>query len=385
MNPRWAPLLRAGWRCHLALVVFAGLTSSSPRVLAGQVRFSVEGRVVRVAAGDTTPVAGLKIVVHEVGHLRQGPVDSLQSDRQGGFRFRFSTDTGSVVLVSARYAGIEYFSEPVPIEVGRRAVTGLAVIVSDTSSTTRIDVASRHVVIGRPNEDGTRPVLEIVILENRGGFTRVGADSAGGSWVGRIPAEALQFSVGEGAYSPEALTRRGDSVVLAAPLPPGEKQVLYSYALPARLTAARLPVEDSIGQLTLLVEELDRRVSGGSLVLADTQQFEGRSFQRWTGAAGPDDAIEIRFGRGGGSVGLVLLVGAMTLLLATAALVALGRRPKEAGSASREVLDEIARLDARYAGREGQVSGDEWGRYQAERARLKSALQSRLAQGRPTA
>ena len=384
MNRVRVPFVWAGWQCHLALVVFMALLASLPQRLAAQGRLSLQGRVLRAAAGDTAPMAGLNVVAHEVGRVRQGPVDSLQSDQLGRFRFAFRVDTGSIVLVSARYAGIEYFSDPVPVKAGARPEIHLDVVVSDTSSRSRIVVASRHVVIGRPNEDGTRPVLEIVILQNPGDMTRVGPDSAGGSWVGRIPAGALQFSVGEGAYSPDALTRRGDSVVLVAPLPPGEKQVLYSYALPSTMKLARLPVDDSIGQVTLLVEELDRSVSGGALVLADTQQFEGRSFQRWTGPAGPGDAIEIRLAKGRGNWGLALLVGAMTLLLATAGFVALGRRPKVARETSREVLDEIARLDARYAGREGEVSPEEWGRYQAERGRLKIALQSRLAPGGST-
>jgi len=385
VTPWQAQFFGAGWRRHPALVIFAMLACLLPRTLAGQGRLMLEGQVVLASAGDTAPVAGVKVVVHEVGHRRQGPVDSVQSDPEGGFRFGFQADTGSVVLVSARYAGIEYFSQPVPMKAGRRTLSGLTVVVSDTSSTAPIEVASRHVVIGRPKEDGTRPVLEIVILQNPGDLTRVGADSAAGTWAGRLPAAALQFSVGEGAYSSSALTRRGDSVVLAAPLPPGEKQVLYSYALPAGLKVARLPVDDSVGQITLLVEELDRPVSGGALVLADTQQFEGRAFRRWTGPAGQGDAIEIRFATGVGSLGLALLVGAMTLLLAVVTAVALGRRPKAAGVETREALDAIARLDARFAGREGQVSAEEWGQYQSERARLKSALQSRLARGDPAA
>ena len=384
MNFLRFPSARAGWQCHLALVAFVALLSLAPGRLAGQASISLEGRIVRVTAGDTTPVPHIQVVAHEVGHARQGPVDSLLTDGRGSFRFSFLADTGSVLLVSARHAGIEYFSDPVPVETADRVVKQLDVVVSDTSSAVPIELTSRHVVIGRPNEEGDRPVLEIVMLHNAGDMTRVGSDSVAPTWIGRIPAGAHQFSVGEGAYSTEALTNHGDSVILVAPLAPGEKQLLYSYALPPTLKVVRLPMDAPVGQLTLLVEELDLRVTGGALVLADTQSFEGRAFQRWSGPASPGDVIEVRLAGGGRSWGLAMLVGAMALLLGSAGLVALRRRPRAGAGTQRSLLDEIARLDARYAGREAEVTPEEWAGYQAERARLKAALQSQLAPGGPT-
>jgi len=172
--------------------------------------------------------------------------------------------------------------------------------------------------------------------------------------------------------------------MLVAPIAPGEKQLLYSYALPPTLKVARVGVDAAIGQMTLLVEELDRKVSGGALVLADTQSFEGRSFQRWSGPAASGDLIEVQFGGGGSNWGLMLLVGAMALLLSSAGLVALRRRPRAVGDTHRNLLDEIARLDARYAGRQREVPPEEWASYQAERARLKAGLRSQLAPGGPT-
>jgi len=382
-HPRF-PSARAGWHCRLALIALMGLLSLDPAGLVAQATVSLEGRILRITAGDTAPVPRLQVVAHEVGHLRQGPVDSLLTDSRGGFRFSLQADTGSVILVSARHAGIEYFSDPVPVDTAGRVVRRLDVVVSDTSSSAPVEIASRHVVIGRPNEAGDRPVLEIVVLHNAGEMTRVGSDSAGATWVGRIPAGSKQFSVGEGAYSTDALVSHGDSVILVAPLAPGEKQLLYSYALPPTLKVAQLPVDAPIGQMTLLVEELDRKVTGGSLVLADTQSFEGRSFQRWSGPASPGDMIEVQLGGGGRNRGLALLVGVMAVLLGGAGLVALRRRPRGGGDTRRSLLDEIARLDARYAGRQAEVPHAEWASYQAERARLKAALQDQLAAGGPT-
>jgi hypothetical protein len=43
------------------------------------------------------------------------------------------------------------------------------------------------------------------------------------------------------------------------------------------------------------------------------------------------------------------------------------------------LLDAIARLDARYAGREGDTPAGEWSAYQSRRAALKAELEAALA------
>jgi hypothetical protein len=48
-------------------------------------------------------------------------------------------------------------------------------------------------------------------------------------------------------------------------------------------------------------------------------------------------------------------------------------------ASSDELLERLAGLDARYQGREAEVSANEWREYQSERARLKSLLESSLA------
>ena len=47
--------------------------------------------------------------------------------------------------------------------------------------------------------------------------------------------------------------------------------------------------------------------------------------------------------------------------------------------AASPLLDQLAKLDARYAGKENQVPADEWRRYQDERTALKAAVEQELA------
>lgn len=77
-----------------------------------------------------------------------------------------------------------------------------------------------------------------------------------------------------------------------------------------------------------------------------------------------------------GTAGVILIGG----------LVAMQRRGKvplpavsEPTAASAGLVEQIARLDARYRGREPEVPPEEWQTYQRERARLRAELDRILA------
>ena len=130
------------------------------------------GRVVRPAGADSVPVPSVRVVLHRVGQLEQGPEDSTVSGPGGGFRFRFHADSGAVYLLSARYRDIEYFSTPVHTNAARPD-TAIRLVVYDTSSRVPVTLAARHLVIPRPSEDGSREILDLVILSNPGTRTKL--------------------------------------------------------------------------------------------------------------------------------------------------------------------------------------------------------------------
>jgi hypothetical protein len=348
------------------------------------------GRVLRPDATDSTPVPGVRIVLHRVGRQVQGPVDSTMSARGGRFRFRFAADTGSIYLLSARYAGVEYFSSPVHLDP-ERPDTAIPLVVHDTSSTAPIEVAARHIVIPRAGEEGTREVLDRVVLQNRGRVARVPRDSLGASWSGPLPAGSEGLDIGESDVSPEAIERRGDSVFLAAPIGPGEKQLSFQYHLPAVRTGTEIPVGPEGGTVNLLLEEPDASATAQGLILADTQLIGGRTFRRYTGEMPAGTVIRLRLPGPGKTATMVL--GALVTTVALALGVAgwrMFRRPSGAAvsqpppSGPDRLLDEIAALDSRYLGREAEVEAEEWARYQGDRARLKDQLETILAARGPT-
>lgn len=340
----------------------------------------VSGRVIRLSGGDTVALVAARVVLHRIGREVQGPLDSTRTGARGDFRFRWSADTGSVYLLSSPYAGIEYFSTPVHLN-GTLPDTGVLLVVSDTSSSAILATVSRHLVISKPAPDGTRATLEIVMLANQGATTRVAPDSTTPVWVARLPAGAISFQPGNGDVAAEAMESRNDSVMLFAPVAPGEKQLIYTYKLPASPGTVRFPAVDSIDTVNLLLEELGLQARGGALVRGDSQAIEGRSFRQWTGPVPAGGAIEVDFPGNPSRGVLPALVGGMAVILGVVLVRALRRvpAPTRAAPGTTSALDDIAALDARYGGRESEVPAAEWAEYLAQRNRLKQILSTELA------
>jgi hypothetical protein len=338
------------------------------------------GTVELPRGADTVGAGGVRVLLHRVGRDVQGPVDSTVADRHGRFRIAFHPDTTALYLLSARHGGIEYFSSPVHTNPARPD-TAIKLMVYDTSSSAPVAVAARHIVIPRPADDGSRTVLDLLVLRNAGLRARVSADSSQPAWGARLPSGTAGIDVGEGDLSPNAVMRRGDSVLVFAPLAPGDKQLTLQYLIPSNRLAIDFPTATG-GPVDFLLEEGSAKVAGGTIAFADSQLIEGRWFHRWTGRVNGAQVMHLTLPRPGGvpRVLLVGLVGALALVLAVAGWRAVARRPaaREAPTPG-HLLDALAELDARYEGREAEVPADEWERYRNERARLKAALDRALA------
>ncbi|HKU60618.1 MAG TPA: hypothetical protein VJQ44_05320, partial [Gemmatimonadales bacterium] len=303
--------MRARWTAVALLVPIAAWW---PGLAAAQARAA--GVVVRAEASDSVPVPGVRVVLHRVGQMEQGPIDSTAADGAGRFRFRFRADSGAVYLLSARFRDIEYFSTPV--HLGARPDTAIRLVVYDTSSRTPVTLAARHLVVPRPDESGTREILDLVILRNAGDRTRVAPDSLGTTWLGTVPSGSEGLDVGESDVSPDAVVRRGDSLLVSGPIAPGEKQLVLQYRMPARERKLELAIPSG-ARVNVLVEEAGSRVTG-PVAVADSQELQGRSFRRWTGVPAAAGRITILLPEppGAGQRWLAPLVGLLAVGLAGA-------------------------------------------------------------------
>ena len=350
--------------------------------LVAQQRTSVAGRVVRVGP-DTVPAPAVPLVLHRVGRMSQGPLDSTVSDAAGRFRLRFQPDTTFLYLLSARYAGIEYFSSPINTNPDLPD-TAMVVAVFDTSSTQPVNQVARYLVIRRAGEDGSRSVLDLLVLGNRGFASRLAADTVVPSWRGFVPRGVGGVRVGEADISADAIVFRGDSIMVFAPIAPGEKQIAMEYAIAPGRPLQLLFSEESVAT-NVLVQDGGARVEGAEMMATDSQVIEGENFSRWVGAPHAGETIVVSFGERGGSVPSWLLP-AMVGLVGTGLLFAVFRlRPQKRAAPLESLTDRIAELDAKYVGREKEVSGEEWSRYSQERDRLRSELAAHLASRKPPA
>jgi hypothetical protein len=358
----------------------------------------VEGRVVRGTRGGPQPVANVWVVLHRVGSDTAGALDSARTTAKGafGFRYRPFGDSAAVYFVSATYGGIAYFT-PLP-RPDVRGEDGTITVFDTTSTPIRIAIGGRHVIVAAPSPNGRRPIGEVYDLQNDTTVTLVARGSAP-LWTTRLPARAEGFQLNANAnIAPAAVTRRGDTVGLFAPLSPGVRQLAFTYDLPGDAFPVTLRVDRPTGVLELLVQEQNAVVEGPGLEEEAPVTTEGRTFRRFLAKEVPADAS---FRVGVPAVGaaqldrLILVVGVVIAgaMLATL-VVALRRRapsPRPAPAAvtaralpSQRLLREIAALDAAF---ERAPSPDSSARaeYVSRRAALKAQLAEALAAERQRA
>ncbi len=356
-----------------------------PALLAAQ-GFRVTGRVVHVVGADSTPVASAWAVLHQVTLAGGGPVDSARTDRSGRYQVRSAArDSAAVYIVSVTYAGIAYFTRPLHALRGAAQETAEALAVYDTSSSSPpVQAAQRHIIVRRPEPDGSHHVLELLVLRNVGTRTRISPDTARPVWQGVLPRGAIQLEVGESDVSSEAVYRRGDSIAVAAPVPPGDKQVVVSYILPRSIRRFELTLDQPVARFNVLVEDSSAALEGTALDRMGAESIEGTSFVRFAKSDLASGAhVVVAFSRAATAPAswwwlVVGLAGAALL----GGLVLAWRRTRPAPATSvpadpDALAAQIAALDAAFESRT-DATASERGAYQRRRAELKARLETLL-------
>jgi hypothetical protein len=324
-------------------------------------------------------------LLHEITMSGGGARDSVRADRDGRYRLTVARpDSGALYMVSAAYRGITYFSQAILAREWQDTVPVLEVF--DTTSTgAPITVGQRHVVIRRGGDQGGRNVLELITLANRDDRTRVSPDSVSPVWAGRLPAGISAFQVGESDVSAEAIELRGDRVVVTAPLPPGQKQIVFTYVLPANAREVALPVDHPTGRLLVLLEDTAATLVDGPLERRGVEVFDDTQFALFDGAvpaAGTD--VVFRFTRRGVTANTVAIgVAVLSAVLLVLAVPLLRRRSALSGLAAPSPDDTpetlaraIAALDTRFEA--GPRTSAAEAEYRERRAALKARLAARL-------
>jgi len=353
----------------------------------------VDGRVVRGLREREAPVANQWVVLHRVGRDRAGPLDSARTTRAGtfSFQYRVSGDSDAVYIVSTSYDGVAYYTSPLrgPAVRGDDA---MLVVFDTTSSPVGLHIGGRHLVIGAATPTGARPIGEVFDLENDSTVTAVARDSLTPVWSTTIPAAATNFQLNQhGELAPGAVTRRGETVGLYAPVSPGLRQVAFTYDLPAKSFPLNLRLERPAGVLEVLVQEPTTRVQAPGLRETPAVSAEGRTFRRFLAQdVGPGTVVRVDPPRGISVSRERVTFSVIAVVLAAmviAFVVAARRRPTRSvvaassESASRRLVREIAELDDAFE-QTPDANDSVRAEYEARRASLKSELAHMLADER---
>lgn len=346
--------------------------------VAGEQR-TVSGRVLSGSSDTLRPVAGQVVVLHRISTDSSGPVDSTRTTAAGTYRFRYRLEgPRSMYIVSARYAGVAYFTTPLQ-QAEVTSPAGDISVYDTTSAGFPLTVRARHVVVAPTEAGGLRRVVDVFEVANDSSRTLV-ASPGGVTWRVPLPPDATEPGSGGGDLPPDAFRFAGGNAELLVPFPPGARQLVLTYAIPARETVS-LPVTGSVATLEVLVEGTTGRVTGAGLMAEEPVSMEGRTFQRFT-ASGVAAGVTFSIGGAGGRpAGRVALLAVAVIAVALGVVV--GRRSSVSAPApaapvvrrapSDAIAREIAALDHVYATADGrQGTAGEY--YRSRRADLLGRL-----------
>lgn len=375
----------------------------APSVATGE--RTVEGRVRRPigSLGDSTgmgPAGGAWVTVHRVAKDSQGPIDSVRTDAQGRYRFRW-TATGSadaVYFASVMWDGIAYFTSPLR-SANSRGDEAEITVFDTTSKSFPLTVRGRHLIIGKPDSVNARTVVEVYELSNDSTRTLISVDgpAPAATWSASVPAAAIDVRATQGEVSPDAFAFNGGRVSVFAPMAPGVKQVSFSYKLPAESFPVAFTAERGATVFEVLVEELAASVVGNGFATVDPVTIEQRNFRRFL-AQDVRDGVRVTVntpavpGRGRNlyiAGVLVVIGGAMLLVLlrsmqrgASARAVPLRADVLYAQHAEPSTPDrlahEIAALDVMFSAQRAPTDVER-AAYERRRDELKRALTAVLA------
>jgi hypothetical protein len=242
------------------------------------------------------PVSGAWVVLHRVGPDSAGPLDSIQSDARGRYRFDYAR-TGSqdaVYFVSASHDGIAYFTPPLP-EGKVRGDDGEITVFDTTSANVPMSLRGHHVVVSAVDANARRAIVEVYDLSNDSSVTRVAAGDKpeNATWQVHLAGGAADFRVSQGDISAAAVSFANGAVSVFAPIAPGIKQLSFSYTLPAKAFPLSLPLEKATGVYEILIEEKTGSVTGTHLKEVDPVTVDERDFRRFLATDMPTNSVAV--------------------------------------------------------------------------------------------
>ncbi|MDP2660395.1 MAG: hypothetical protein Q8R28_06675 [Dehalococcoidia bacterium] len=381
-----------------AALVFAVLTWSPAPVAADQADNGgvINGTLVnRTPGGAGVGDASINLVTYQ-GETQVAQV-STKSDSLGHFQFGgLATSAGYYYGLSVLYQGAKYVVDFRQFDPGNTALDWEVPVYDPTPDVSNIHISRGHLIVDV--QAGELSVLQFFDFVNSGDKTYVGvhpitSDGSKETLRLSLPQEADQITAQEGLDECCAF-RTDDGISDTLAVPPGNRSVVFSYALPYSSSnlSLDLPLYYKVDTFDLLVSDQKAQVSTKQLQRQDPVDMGGQKYQHFTAAnlSGDTELLVDLTGLGGkNSVSSFVNpanlrwggIGAAVIGIGIVLFFGLRRRepvvaPAVAGGSQRPVrrdvlARELAELDDKFAA--GQISED---RYE----KLKEEKEMRLAE-----
>ncbi len=242
----------------IATVLLVLMPSGLQAVQASAIR--IDGIV--VSGPDSVARPTTNVELHRITADSGVVVDQTISGADGSFLLSVARedDPGAVWLAVARHLGVSYFGPAV--HPGADPPRPYVIQVFDTTvvaSPEDADLVARRVAI-TPGVDaeGRTAVAELLDVRGPGDRAVVRASPGEPVWETVLPEGASSFAALPGGVPAEALSRRGDTVSVAAALSPMGLRIGFRYLVPGG--TLRLPTPQAASEFVILVDERLGRV-----------------------------------------------------------------------------------------------------------------------------
>ena len=190
---------------------------------------AISGKVQNKTPGGGS-VSGIEVTLRTLAHQAQGSTTTTTTDNDGNFRFdKLVTANNYAYSVGLKYQGVTYGSDLVVFQSGETSKTSDIAVYETVDKPDTLVIQRAHVIIGISAETLTMPVMEILIVENRGDRVVVPSGAGKGTlrvtWPNGAQKPQLAPDIAGGALEiPGGFTYN-------MPLLPGTSELLYTYEL----------------------------------------------------------------------------------------------------------------------------------------------------------
>ena len=210
--------------------------------------------------GDSTgmgPAANVWVTLHRLGKDSAGPVDSVRSDANGHYRLEFKPfgAPDAAYFASVTYGGIAYFAPPARSEHAS-GDDGEITVFDTTSRAFPLSVKGRHLIVGKRDTGNVRTIIEVFELSNDSLQTIIATGTTTPTWRVRVPGAATDARVNSDEVSPRAFRVQDGHAEIFAPVPPGVKQVSFTYHVPESAFPLAFTAEAGAVVFEILLEDL---------------------------------------------------------------------------------------------------------------------------------